>query len=156
MSEADLFVATVAHAQVMAALHAASFPAGARWGADAMALQLGLPGAFGFLGGLGAGFGGNPGGFVLARVAADEAEILTLAVTPGARRRGLGGVLLRAAWLRAMAGGAGCLFLEVAEDNAAARALYAAMGFVQVGRRRGYYGAGADALVLRLERSGGD
>lgn len=144
---AELIQATSAHNHVMAAIHAASFPAKERWGADAMALQIALPGAFGFL----AGARGVPGGFVLARVAADEAEILTLAVLPASRRAGLAGMLLRAAWSRAAAAGETRILLEVAEDNTAARALYAKIGFEQVGRRRGYYGAGADALVLRLD-----
>src|SRR5437763_170902 len=63
-----------AHAEALACIHSRAFPEGERWGADAMALQLGLPGAFGFI--------DAEGGMVLARVAADEAEILTLAVLP--------------------------------------------------------------------------
>jgi ribosomal-protein-alanine N-acetyltransferase len=141
--EAGLISATPAHGHVLAAIHAASFPAKERWGADAMALQLGLPGGFGFL--------ADTSGFVLARVAADEAEILTLAVVPEARRTGLASNLLRAALSRAASAGAAGMILEVAEDNTAARALYAGMGFKAVGRRRGYYGAGADALVMRLD-----
>eukprot|EP01037_Dinobryon_pediforme_P006708 gene6708-6779_t len=120
-------------------MHAASFPAGQRWGADAMALQLGLPGAFGFLAG--------PDGFVIARVAADEAEILTLAVVPASRRAGLATVLLQAANARARKDGATAMLLEVSESNEAARALYTRLGFTQVGRRRGYYGTGKDALL---------
>ena len=90
-------------------------------------------------------------GFVMARRVADEAEILTLAVAPAARRRGVARALVEAA-----AGlGANRLFLEVAADNAAARALYAVAGFAEVGRRRGYYpradGPAADALVLRRD-----
>lgn len=137
-----LISATPAHGPVMAAIHTASFPPGARWGASAMTLQLMLPGTFGFL---------EPDGFVLARVAADEAEILTLAVIPTARRTGLASRLLRAALVRAASEGALRMLLEVAEDNVAGRALYARMGFEQVGRRRGYYGAGTDALVLRWD-----
>lgn len=125
----------------MAAIHAAAFPPGERWGADALALQLGLPGAFGLLAG--------PAGFVLARVAADEAEILTLAVLPGERRHGLGRLLLQAACDQAASHGATSMFLEVAAGNTAARALYAAEGFTQAGLRKNYYGAGRDALVLR-------
>ncbi len=150
MSEAGLIGATPAHAHVMAAIHAASFPVKEIWGADAIALQLGLPGAFGFL----AGPDNVPGGFVLARVAADEAEILTLAVAPESRRAGLASLLVRTAWSRAVSAGAARLLLEVAEDNTSARALYARIGFEQVGRRRGYYGAGADALVLAFTKSG--
>jgi ribosomal-protein-alanine N-acetyltransferase len=125
----------------MAAIHAACFPPEARWGADAMALQLGLPGAFGFI--------DARGGFVLARVAADEAEILTLAVMPAARRGGLARGLLRRAMQEAAEAGAASLFLEVAADNAAARALYADEGFCRVGQRLRYYPGGGDALVLR-------
>ena len=136
-----LITATIAHGPAMAAMHAASFPPRERWGADAMALQLGLPGAFGYLAG--------PDGFVLARVAADEAEILTLAVVPSARRGGLATALLRAALSHAAASGAASMLLEVAEANEAARALYASLGFMPVGRRKGYYGAGMDALVLK-------
>ncbi len=88
-------------------------------------------------------------GFVMLRRAADEAEILTLAVAPAARRRGVGRALVEAAVAHAPA----ALFLEVAADNAAARALYAAAGFREAGRRRGYYprpgGEAQDALVLR-------
>lgn len=136
-----LIPASVVHGAVMAAIHEEAFPVGERWGADAMALQLGLPGAFGLMAG--------PDGFVLARVAADEAEILTLAVVPGQRRRGLASSLLRAALAQATAAGAIAMLLEVAVDNQAALALYARLGFVEVGRRRNYYRTGVDALVLR-------
>ena len=108
-----------------------------------MALQLGLPGAFGLL--------DARGGMVLARVAADEAEILTIAVLPEARRRGLGRALLEATATEAAARGAVALFLEVSAENVPARALYAGHGFVPVGQRRGYYADGADALVMRRE-----
>jgi ribosomal-protein-alanine N-acetyltransferase len=76
-------------------------------------------------------------------------------VRPAARRSGLGGRLVGEGVLAAAARGAGRVFLEVAEDNAAARALYARAGFVEAGRRPGYY-AGADgerrdALLLALK-----
>ncbi len=129
------------HAAALAAIHAAAFPPRERWGADAMALQLGLPGAFGLI--------DARGGMVLARVAADEAEILTVAVLPEARRQGLGRSLLEAAAEQAVARGAVALFLEVSTANGPAQALYATCGFVPVGRRRRYYPDGADALVLR-------
>ena len=78
--------------------------------------------------------------------------MLTLAVGPAHRRRGVGRALLAAA--EAMASTtATAMFLEVATDNAAAIALYEAAGYAAVGRRAGYYarpaGAGADALVMR-------
>ncbi len=133
--------ATPAHAAALALLHAQAFPPPERWGAGAMALQLGLPGAFGWL--------SQAGGMILARVVADEAEVLTLAVDPARRRLGLGRHLLREAMRSAAARGAGTMFLEVAEGNRAARALYGAAGFTQAGRRSRYYPGGGDALVLR-------
>jgi ribosomal-protein-alanine N-acetyltransferase len=139
--------ATAAEAPALAALHEAAFPPAEAWGPDAIRLMLEMPGAFGLH---------RPGeGFVLARVAAEEAEILTLAVIPAARRRGAGGALLGAAMAGAAARGAGAMFLEVSERNAPARALYAAAGFAEVGRRRRYYADGADALVLRRDLTGG-
>lgn len=141
--------ATVAHAPALAVMHAAAFPPGAQWGVDALAIQLGLPGVFGFV--------AMPepagGGFVLARVAADEAEILTLAVMPSVRRAGLGRALVTAALESAGARGAVAMLLEVGEGNAAARALYATLGFAMVGRRRRYYGD-EDALILRRPAAG--
>jgi ribosomal-protein-alanine N-acetyltransferase len=137
--------ATAAHAEALAAIHASAFPDGERWGPDAMALQLGLPGAFGYI--------TAAGGMVLARVVSDEAEILTLAVDPAAQRRGLGRALLEHAIRKAAACGAATIFLEVSAANAAAQALYAGRGFRPVGRRRSYYRDGSDALVLRASIS---
>lgn len=91
-------------------------------------------------------------GFILCRVLAGEAEILTLAVRPAERRRGVARGLVEAAAVLASRT-ADALFLEVAEDNPAAIALYAGSGFSQVGRRTGYYArngaAAADAIVMR-------
>lgn len=93
-----------------------------------------------------------PAGFALGRVAADEAELLTIAVAPEARRQGHGQRLMAAFLTLAAARGAASAFLEVAADNAAAIALYHAAGFAAVGRRRGYYrladGSAVDALVM--------
>lgn len=91
-------------------------------------------------------------GFALFRVAGGEAEVLTLAVVPGARRQGHARRLLVQGLAQARARGAERCFLEVAETNDAARALYCAAGFTEVGRRKGYYRrhghAPVDALVL--------
>lgn len=91
-------------------------------------------------------------GFVLLRIVLDEAEILNLAVLPTARRLGLGRRLVEEAAIAATKGGAARLFLEVAEDNAPARALYDRAGFSQIGRRKAYYAKGdgsrTDALVM--------
>lgn len=87
-------------------------------------------------------------GLCQLRVAADEAEVMTICVAPEARGQGLGRMLLRAAAARAHGAGADRLFLEVAVENASARSLYAKLGFKAVGLRKGYYAAGGDALVL--------
>lgn len=89
--------------------------------------------------------------FLLGRVIGPEAELLTLAVDPAARRRGQGRALVTRFLAAARAQGAETAFLEVAADNTAAIALYAATGWTEVGRRRGYYGDGIDALVLRRD-----
>ncbi|EEW26756.1 ribosomal protein S18-alanine N-acetyltransferase [Rhodobacter ferrooxidans] len=95
----------------------------------------------------------QPGGFLLGRVIADEAELLTLAVAPEARRQGIAAALLAEFLAQSTARGAETAFLEVAADNRAALGLYHAAGFTAVGRRRGYYtspeGRAIDALVLR-------
>ncbi|PWS38619.1 ribosomal-protein-alanine acetyltransferase [Falsiroseomonas bella] len=136
-----MIAARAEDADALALLHAAAFAGGECWGPDAIRLMLEMPGAFGLH---------LPGtGFVLARVAAGEAEILTLAVAPAARRQGLGGALLAAAMAQAALRGARDLFLEVSDRNISARALYTAAGFAEVGRRPRYYADGSDALVLR-------
>jgi len=94
-------------------------------------------------------------GFVLSRAAAGEAEILSIGVTPKVARQGLGWRLMRAALADIVARGAATVFLEVDETNAAARALYAKLGFQKVAERPAYY-AGPDgrktaAHVLRLD-----
>lgn len=93
------------------------------------------------------------GGMILVRTIAGEAEILTVAVRPEARRAGVGRRLVEAALEAASSEAAEAVFLEVAEDNAPARRLYSRLGFEAVGRRPGYYprpgSAPADALVLR-------
>ncbi len=126
----------------MAAIHAAAFPAGEAWSATIFAGHLSMPGVFGFL--------TEEGGLILARAAADEAEILTLAVVPEARRAGVGRALLERARSAAAAAGAEAMFLEVSAGNLAARGLYDAAGFETVGRRRRYYPDGSDALVMRV------
>jgi ribosomal-protein-alanine N-acetyltransferase len=96
-------------------------------------------------------------GFILSRLTAGEAEILSIAVAPAQRGRGLARSLLNL-HLRRLAGlGAQAVFLEVDEDNAPARRLYARAGFREVGRRAGYYqhpgNNAATALVLRRDLS---
>ncbi len=132
-----------AHPAALARIHAAAFPADEAWPAAMIAGHLGMPGMFALI--------DEAGGMVLARTAADEAEILTLAVAPAARRRGLGRALVDATADAARAHGATRLFLEVSARNAPAQALYAAAGFKRAGLRRRYYADGADALILALD-----
>jgi len=81
-----------------------------------------------------------------------SAEILTIGVIPSARRRGLATKLLHALLDEAARRGAEECFLEVREDNTAARAFYASEGFVEIGVRRGYYDHGrVNAVSMRLE-----
>lgn len=93
-------------------------------------------------------------GFILLSCVVGEAEVLTLAVDPERRRGGIARALLQAAVAAVAAQGADAVWLDVAQDNAAALALYGGAGFTKVGRRRGYYLRPApegpvDALVLR-------
>ncbi len=84
--------------------------------------------------------------------AADEGEILNLAVAPRGRRRGLGRALVRGVLDALTSRAARAIYLEVRESNAPARALYAAHGFREVGRRKQYYRRPVeDAIVLRLD-----
>ncbi|GHD15556.1 ribosomal protein S18-alanine N-acetyltransferase [Tianweitania populi] len=102
---------------------------------------------------------GNPRlglvGFVLARLAAGEGEILTIAVARTRRRLGLGRTLMDAVLRRLHSDRAEELFLEVDETNAAAIALYKRLGFNEVARRPGYYEhegrKRSDAIVMRRE-----
>ena len=134
------------HATALSAIHARAFPEDECWDERIIAGQLSQPGVFGLI--------DVRGGMVLARQAADEAEILTVAVVPERRQQGVGGSLVAAAAQEARQRGARTLFLEVSTRNPAARGLYQALGFVQVGRRRGYYADGSDALTLRKTLAG--
>jgi [ribosomal protein S18]-alanine N-acetyltransferase len=129
--------------EILAHIHGAAFPAADAWSAEVFDLQLRLPNVFGLL--------HRAGGLILIRAAAGEAEILTLAVVPTARRTGVGQALLTAATEMAAKLGAQAIFLEVSVMNIAAQALYTKAGFIEAGRRRQYYSDRSDALVLRLD-----
>jgi ribosomal-protein-alanine N-acetyltransferase len=141
---------TVTMGAVAAALHeAAGFHE--TWTIDAFNGLL-AAGAEGLL----AVLGDAPVGLILWRVAADEAEILTICTVPAKRRRGVGRRLMEAAKARLAAAGTRRLFLEVAVDNDAAIALYRAFGFTDAGLRRAYYiqpDGPVDALVMALTLS---
>ena len=94
----------------------------------------------------------RPVGFVLGRVIADEAEIMSIGVAQDRQRQGIAARLMTDFVRLAGKHGADRVFLEVAEDNEPARQLYLAQGFSEVGRRGAYYerpqGTRVDALVL--------
>ncbi|MCE9648167.1 MAG: GNAT family N-acetyltransferase [Parvibaculum sp.] len=165
MSEYEIVAGGVDDAASMAALHAAAFDE--PWTAKAMTEILAMPGTYVLLatdadvrfGNNGVSHGNIAGGpqaglsgFVIARVAADEAEILTLAVDISKRGQGLGRKLMEAAAARALASGAAALFLEVADDNVAALALYERLGFVTMGLRPAYYARAGGSVAARNMR----
>lgn len=94
-------------------------------------------------------------GFALVRIAADEAELLTIAVDPKWRGKGLGRALLQAAFADLLTSPARRMFLEVSEENAAAIKLYQRLGFTTIAQRQGYYpradGSAATALVMATD-----
>ncbi|PWC32292.1 N-acetyltransferase [Azospirillum sp. TSO35-2] len=142
-------------AGVVAALQQACFPDDP-WDEASVATLTGPPGGFAVLA-LGGEPDGAPVGFVMARVAGEDAEILAIGVLPAARRTGVGRRLVEAAAAGSHDLGATALFLEVAEDNQAAWTLYKACGFFSVGRRPGYYkrpDGRVAALVLRRDLGG--
>ena len=94
-------------------------------------------------------------GFIMSRMVRGEAEVLSVAVAPAWRGRGVGRRLLEVHMRQLANLGIRAMFLEVGEDNAPARKLYRGMGFGEVGRREGYYadgpGPASAALVLRRD-----
>lgn len=131
----------------LAALHGATMPR--PWEPDFFEQTLVSPGGFAVI----AEAHGAAMGFVLARAVAGEAEILSIGVSAAFRRNGLAHLLVAEAGRSAQARGAASMFLEVDENNLAARGLYAAHGFREAGRRKGYYlsEGGGDALLLRAD-----
>lgn len=133
-------------AEALASIHAAAFSDRNRWSPAEFLSHGSAPGVLMFADpDLGAGL-------LVLRCVVDEAEILTIGVAPAARRRGLAQALLHAGIDGLRARGVEKLFLEVADDNVAAIALYKVKGFAETGRRAGYYrnpdGTRTDALIL--------
>jgi ribosomal-protein-alanine N-acetyltransferase len=89
-------------------------------------------------------------GYAGARWADDVGDVMTVAVHPAQRRRGIGGLLLDSLLDEATRRRVREVTLEVRDGNVAALGLYAAHGFVAVARRRGYYGPGADGVLMRV------
>lgn len=135
----------------IASLHATLFsPA---WSEESVRILLDHPAATAFV-----AMVGNPKqcvGFVLAQLAADEAEILSIGVAKEWQRKGVGKRLIEGVARAAQRAEAKKLFLEVAADNDAALALYTGAGFLGTGLRRGYYarpgGAAVDAVTFALK-----
>ena len=145
-------------AERLARLHRHCFAEEA-WDAEAFAALLGMPGCRGWLTAEDEGQDSPLTALLLARQAADEAEVLTLCVAPTHRRRALAKQLVRRLIETLARQGVVALHLEVAVDNRAARALYHGFGFVEIGRRPNYYkavtqAARVDACMLRLELCG--
>lgn len=129
----------------LAALHLAAAPPDMRaWGVTEFTELLAQPSTICHM---------TDAGFALSRLIADEAELLMIATHPDHRRKGAAWALLMQVESDLITRGAAMQFLEVADDNAPARALYVRAGYEQVGRRKSYYpragGARVDALVLQ-------
>ncbi|MBS8228902.1 GNAT family N-acetyltransferase [Vannielia litorea] len=129
--------------EALAALHAACFETPRPWRAEEFESLLAQESVF---------LIGDETGFALGQSAGAEAELLTLAVAPESRRRGLGRTRLDAFHTEAAQRGATTTLLEVSATNAPALALYEAAGYREIGRRRAYYrapdGHRTDALVF--------
>ncbi len=125
---------------------------GEAWSTLQLAGTLGQPGSFARQ-----AIDGQSGvaGFTLCRVAGPEVELLLIAVSPGQRGQRVGHRLLETVCIDAYRRGASELFLEVRENNLAARALYRRLGFVDVGRRPDYYAGSAGdryaAITMRRQ-----
>ncbi len=138
-------------AEIVALIHASCFDEA--WDAATIRKVLAMPGAFGFA--ARADPAGDIVGFALARIVANECELLSLGVAPNRRGRGIGGGLLDASVVRAFALNAAKFYLEVAEDNVDALRLYEARGLEPVGRQPEYYrlenGQRTAALTMRCD-----
>jgi ribosomal-protein-alanine N-acetyltransferase len=135
-------------AALLAALHAAAFRRG--WSVEEFERLLIEPNVVADR----AMAGTRLAGFVISRLATDQAEILSVAVAARHRGRGLARKLLDVHLGRLASYGINSVFLEVDEGNTPARRLYAGLQFAQVGRRESYYvdaGGTGTALVLRRD-----
>lgn len=133
---------------VIASLHAICFEEA--WQIDLLQRILSAPSSFGLF----ARQDGEAVGFTLCRSVSSEAEMLSFGVVPTRRNFGIGRALLEATIASVRQNNIPAVFLEVAEDNHAARNLYEKYQFTQVGRRPKYYqranGPSVDALTLKL------
>ena len=133
---------------LMVSIHASCFARS--WDEADMARFIAGPGTLCLIASAVGNSGGMPGGLLIARSAAGEAELLTLCVMPTCRGLGLARALMRVAIDALRTSGVTQLFLEVEDGNRAALRLYSSLGAVRVGRRKGYYEHGADAAMFSL------
>lgn len=137
-----------AQAGEIADLHRPLFDPG--WDEAAIAALLDQPAALAFV--AETEDAGTLAGFVLAQVAADQADLLSIGVRPSLQRRGLASRLLAVLVSELRALSVRQLYLEVAADNTAATACYRELGFTEAGSRKSYYAraahAPADAIVM--------
>ena len=133
-------------APACAAIHAQSFEAG--WDASSFEDYIHPKNVA-----LGAYQLGTLIGFILMGAVTDQTDIITIAITPAARRRGIARQLVTAAESDAMARGAALVFLEAAEDNESAIALYKSCGYIPIGSRKNYYRrAGGRVSALTMQK----
>ena len=121
------------------------------WSVDLFKAELENPHSFNLVLRSGADSGNAVAAYIVYWMAADEMEILDLAVGERFRRKGLGRFLIDSALKQASGSGALHAFLEVRRGNCAARSLYKSLGFGEIGERRGYYKDGEDAIVMGLK-----
>lgn len=135
-------------AATIARLHGACFPDG--WSAPSIARLIGGPGGFALI----ASLDGADAGFAILQCVPPESELLSIGVDPVHRRAGLGNAILAHAAKDLISAGANMMFLDVAADNDAALALYRALGFQDMSRRKRYYGGHTDAIVMQAPLAG--
>jgi ribosomal-protein-alanine N-acetyltransferase len=137
-------VPSVFDPEALAALHALCFTTPRPWSAGEFAALLESRGIFLIT---------HRNGFALGRIAGPEAELLTIAVHPAAQNAGHGRYLMDEFLCKAATIGAKDIFLEVAENNAAAIALYVKSGFKKVAKRKQYFkqinGPALTALIFK-------
>jgi tRNA threonylcarbamoyladenosine biosynthesis protein TsaB len=149
LAPVKLHVANAGESQRLSALHGRCFRE--PWAADFIGRVLERQNSFALVA---VDPRGQERGFAFVRQTADEAELLSIGVVKDARKSGIGARLLAGVTDRVRSAGARYLFLEVAEDNLAARTLYARAGFKQTGRRKGYYENEQDSVdALTLTRA---
>jgi ribosomal-protein-alanine N-acetyltransferase len=143
--------AEVGDCDALAEIHCSAFRRG--WSDAEFEALLVQPATHAFIAHYRNAFGGQrPAGFILYRLVVEEAEVLSIAVAPQLRRRGIGRKLLQEALKHLYSEGAHGIYLEVEDSNPAAIALYRGMEFRESGKRSGYYVQGREhpgaALVM--------